>query len=88
MCKLFEEWKDEIKAYMLKNNLNFEATKKLSQGWNSNTLALSFCDSSLGSNGLLNDTPSPLVLLIRREKDGHLVFEQTEHTQKYLGINS
>ncbi|WP_288738581.1 hypothetical protein [uncultured Ruminococcus sp.] len=47
-------------------------------------MALSYRDPSKGSNGLLDDTPCPLVLLICREKNGKLVFEQTEHTKKYL----
>ncbi|WP_287606333.1 hypothetical protein [Ruminococcus sp.] len=56
----------------------------MSQSWNKNTVALSYRDPSKGSNGLLDDTPCPLVLLIRREKNGKLVFEQTEHTKKYI----
>ena len=59
MCKLFDEWRNEIKDYCRQQGLNFD-------------------------NGLLDDTPCPLVLLIRREKNGKLVFEQTEHTKKYL----
>lgn len=84
MCKFFDEWRNEIKDYCRQQGLNFYTAEKLSQSWNKNTVALSYRDPSKGSNGLLDDTPCPLVLLIRREKNGKLVFEQTEHTKKYL----
>ena len=75
---------NEIKDYCRQQGLNFDTAEKLSQSWNKNTVALSYRDPSKGSNGLLDDTPCPLVLLICREKNGKLVFEQTEHTKKYL----
>jgi hypothetical protein len=75
---------NEIKDYCRQQGLNFDTAEKLSQSWNKNTVALSYRDPSKGSNGLLDDTPCPLVLLIRREKNGKLVFEQTEHTKKYI----
>lgn len=84
MCKLFDEWRNEIKNYCCRQGLNFEIAEKLSQSWNKNTVALYYCDPSEGKNGLLDDTPCPLVLLIRREENGNLVFEQTEYTKKYL----
>ena len=34
--------------------------------------------------GLLDETPAPLVLLIKKDGSGNLTFEQTEHTEKYL----
>ena len=69
MCKLFDEWRNEIKDYCRQQGLNFDTAEKLSQSWNKNTVALSYRDPSKGSNGLLDDTPCPLVLLIRREKN-------------------
>ena len=84
MCKLFDEWRNEIKDYCRKQGLNFEMAEKLSQSWNKDMVALSYYDPSKGKNGLIDETPCPLVLLIRREKDGNLVFEQTEYTKKYL----
>lgn len=80
----FDEWRNEIKDYCRQQGLNFDTAEKLSQSWNKNTVALSYRDPSKGSNGLLDDTPCPLVLLIRREKNGKLVFEQTEHTKNIL----
>lgn len=83
MCKLFEDWSDEIRTYCNKNNLSFDKAQKLSQCWGSNFLALQYHDPEKGKTGLLDDTPMPLVLLISKTPNG-LVFEQTEHTLKYL----
>ncbi len=84
MCKLFDDWKKEIREYCENNGLSFEAAEKLSQSWNKTTIVLYHCESQNSDSGLLNDEPSPMVLLIRREKNGRLTFEQTEHTDKYL----
>lgn len=86
MCMLFDEWKAEIKQYCDQNGLSFEAAQKMSQAWNKTTVALYHPEKSSEAMGLLDDTPSPMVLLIQRKKDGTLTFEQTEHTKKYLGI--
>lgn len=83
MCKLFDDWSGEIRNYCQKNNLSFDKAQKLSQCWGSNFLALQHHDPEKGKMGLLDETPMPLVLLITQTSDG-LVFEQTEHTKKYL----
>ena len=51
MCKLFDEWRNEIKDYCKQQGLNFDTAEKLSQSWNKNTVALSYRDPSKGSNG-------------------------------------
>lgn len=84
MCKLFDDWKNEIKAYCDDNGFDFEIARNLNQSWNSNTVVLYHCAPAEGTDGLLDDTPSPMVLLIRREKNGHFIFEKTKHTEKYL----
>ncbi len=83
MCKLFDDWSEEIRRYCEANGLSYEKAQKLSQCWGSNFLALQFYDPEQGSNGLLDETPMPLVLLITKTADG-LTFEQTEHTMTYL----
>ncbi len=83
MCKLFDEWSDNIKDYCEKNNFDFEKARKLSQCWGRDFLALQFHDKEKGRKGLLDETPMPLVLLIRNTPEG-FIFEQTEYTQKYL----
>lgn len=83
MCKLFDDWSEDIKSYCQKNNFDFEKARKLSQCWGSNFLALQYHDPKKGQNGLLDETPMPLVLMISKTNSG-LVFEQTEFTKKYL----
>ncbi len=90
MCKLFDEWSDDIRSYCQHNNLSFERASKLSQCWGKNFLALQFfdpeCESVKKGLGLLDETPMPLVLVIQKKSDGTLAFEQTENTQKYIGL--
>lgn len=84
MCKLFEEWKDDIKSYCDENNLDFEKAKKLSKSWNKTSIVLYYYKKENIGNGPFIDTPCPAVLLIQREKDGKFTFEQTEYTDIYL----
>ncbi len=85
MCKLFDEWSNDIEKYCVLNNLSFEKVKNLAQSWAPNKLALAYQDPdpTKGRLGLLDDTPMPLVLMITKE-NGKLIFLQTEHTRKYL----
>lgn len=88
MCKRFEEWSEEIKAFCNDNGYNFEKAKKLSKGWSKDDLVLQYfdpeCESVKKGLGLLDETPMPVVLWIRKTPDGTLSFEQTEHTKRYL----
>lgn len=83
MCKLFNEWENEIKAYCDNNGLDFQKALKLPQCWGKNDVWLQYHDPSKGKNGLKDETPAPIVLKITRNGN-KLVFEQTEHTKKYL----
>lgn len=83
MCKRFEDWAGQIREYCNSNGLDFEKAKKLSKCWGPDDLALQYYDPEQGKNGLLDETPMPLVLLITKTPNG-LVFEQTEHTKRYL----
>lgn len=80
---LFTEWKNEIREFCQKNQLDFEAISKLSKGYGRDFLAFCCYDPGKGTKGLLDDTPMPLVLMVRKTKDG-LVFEMTEYTDRYL----
>ena len=64
--------------------MDFEKAKSLPQCWGKNDIWLQYHDPSKGSNGLLDETPAPIVLKIFVE-NGNVKFEQTEYTQKYLG---
>ena len=76
MCKLFDDWSNDIKNYCQKNNLDFEKAKKLSQCWGNNFLALQYHDEKKQTKGLLDETPMPIVLMIEK-KNSNLVFTQT-----------
>ncbi len=85
MCRLFDDWSEEIKKYCEDNGFSFEKAKKLSKCWGKNDLVLQYYDSENSSGlGLLDETPLPIILVIYKQPDGSLRFEQTEHTRKYL----
>lgn len=88
MCKLFNDWSNEIRKYCESNGLSFEKASKLSKCWGKDDLILQYFDSDCEAVkkglGLLDETPMPVVLAIYRQPDGSLRFEQTEHTLKYL----
>lgn len=84
MCKLFDDWSNEIRSYCRSNNLSYEKAEKLSQCWGENFLALQHYDPEKGNAGLLDETPMPIVLMIQKKPDGTLSFEQTEYTKRYL----
>lgn len=88
MCKLFDDWSEQIKEYCDINGFDFEKAKKLSQSWGKNILVLQYHDPRKGQKGLMDETPAPMVLLVRKEDDGRFIFEQSEYTSKYLGIVS
>lgn len=85
MCKLFNKWSKQIKEYCDKNDLSFEKVEKLSKCWGKDDLILQYHDESKGLTGLLDETPMPVVLYVKKSANGELNFEQTEYTQKYLG---
>ena len=53
------------------------------KGCGSDDIIIQYHDPEKGKMGLLDETPMPVVLWIRLI-DGSLVFQQTEHTKKYL----
>lgn len=87
MCKLFDDWSNDIRSYCQKNGFDFEKASKLPQCWGKDFVALQFHDPQKGTKGLLDETPMPLVLLIKKTSSG-LTFEKTEYTEKYLKENS
>ncbi len=84
MCKLFEDWSEQIKEYCELNGLDFTKASRMEKSWNKNSILLGYHDKTKGTQGLLDDTPMPVVLAVFQRPDGSLRFEQTEHTEKYL----
>ena len=84
MCKMFDELSIKIQDYCISNGLDFEKAKKMCKGCGKDFMFLQYYDPNGEKKGLLNETPMPLVLMISKQADGSLMFEQTEHTRKYL----
>ena len=64
MRKLFDDWSAEIRQYCENNNLSYEKASRLTKCCGTDFLALQFYDPSQGKDGLLDETPMPLVLFI------------------------
>lgn len=79
----FKEWFSEIQDYCNRNNLDFEKVKKLSKGNGLDFLMLGYIDPNKGEKGLIDDTPAPVALIVKKTGKG-LIFEQTEYTAQYL----
>lgn len=83
MCKLFSEWENDIRSYCTKNGLDFSRVQKTGKCWGKDFLMLQHIEPGTGRQGLQDETPAPVVLLVKKQNDA-LVFEQTQYTQKYL----
>lgn len=83
MCMEYRKYADEIKVYCEQNNLNFNKLEKMVKGCGSDDIIIQHYNPEKGKMGLLDETPMPVVLWIKRTSKG-LVFEQTEYTKKYL----
>ena len=84
MCKLFDDWSEDIRAYCIEHNLDFEKARRMPKSYSKTDIALQHVDKEKGKNGLRDETPAPVVLWIIKEPNGTLVFKQTEYTEKYL----
>ncbi|MGN0468507.1 MAG: hypothetical protein ACI4GY_07280 [Acutalibacteraceae bacterium] len=84
MCRLFDEWNSEIENYCIMNQLSYEKLQKMCKSWGKNDIAFQYVDKEKGKMGLLDETPAPVVLWVRKTENGNLNFEQTEYTKKYL----
>lgn len=84
MCKLYADWRNEIREYCAANGLDFSRVEKAGKCWGMNVLILQYIDAKKGATGLHDETPAPVLLVVRKQNDSFM-FEQTENTKKYLG---
>jgi hypothetical protein len=83
----FDDYKKDVQKFCLRNNLDFGKILKLPKSGNSNFIMVAHSDGHTdGSQGLLDDTPMPCVLIINKERDGSIGFEKTKYTAKYLSL--
>ena len=86
MCKIFQNFKNEITDYCVANGINPEKVFSSAKSFNNDFVAVQHYDPNKPTDGLglLKDhIPAPVTLIIRRVGD-RVTFEQTENTQKYL----
>lgn len=83
MCMEYKNYINEIKEYCDCNRLDFSKLKGMVKGCGAEDIIFQYHDPEKGKKGLLDETPMPVVLWVKRVR-GKLVFEQTEHTKKYL----
>lgn len=83
MCKMFIDWQNEIRNYCLSNGLDFSKAERSGKCWGKDVLMLQHIEPQAGEKGMMDETPAPIILVIKKQNNS-LVFEQTEHTRKYL----
>jgi hypothetical protein len=88
MRNLFDDNETVIREYCEKNGLSFEKAKYSPCSFNQTEVHIQHVDEKIGRlqlQGLLDETPAPVILKIVKTDNG-LLFEQTEHTARYLSI--
>lgn len=83
MDDLFERYEKNIQQYCLENGLDFKKAQKMGRCWGKDDLWLQYLDPEKGKKGLLEESPAPIVLIMKVTNQG-VIFEQTEFTFKYL----
>ena len=83
MCMEYNKYADKIKDYCDRNQLDFSKIGSMVKGCGADDIIIQYHDRTKGNDGLKNEKRMPVVLIIRREGNA-LLFEQTEHTRKYL----
>lgn len=86
MRSLFDTYKREIEQYCNDNGLDFSKTNGMGLCWGKDHLFIQYVDPSKRIMGLLDETPAPVVLIMRIA-DGKPEFEQTQYTQVTLNRN-
>ncbi|MCH5193263.1 MAG: hypothetical protein J1F11_04825 [Oscillospiraceae bacterium] len=79
----YSDYADKIKDYCEQNQLDFSKVGSMVRGCGADDIIFQYYDRTKGTEGLRDETRMPVVLIIKREGNA-LLFEQTEHTRKYL----
>ena len=64
MCKLFNQYEKEIEKLCIENGLDFKKAKMLPKCWGKSDVWLQYHDPNKCKDGLLDETPAPIVLTI------------------------
>ena len=82
---IYKVWRNEIERYCIDNGLDFAKLRTMGVCYDQKLAFFQYIDCEKGKMGLLDETPAPVVLVMRIV-DGKPVFEQTEHTRKHLAL--
>ena len=82
----FNECLDALKEYCQNNGFSYEKAMEQvkSRGIGYGVLLHHDPNNPNAKKGLADNKPMPMVLRISKGPDGTYIFEQTEHTHKYL----
>lgn len=82
--KLFNEFKESIREYCAMNQINADILLRLPKFGKDDYMAFQFVSRT--PNGLLDETPAPIVLWVFRDGDT-IRCEQTKYTAQYVKSN-
>jgi hypothetical protein len=87
MCLKFKDYQKFFEIYCKEYDLDFEMVKHLPKTCSSDFIAIQHSDGSYNGRGLLDDIPTPAVLLLKKDPDQRsITIEQTEYTDKYIAL--
>ena len=84
MCMNLQDYKFDIQKYCIENQLNYDKTMAAIKGCGNDSITFQVANNERNSRGLLDETPLPTVLILRRNNNGEVEFEQTRYTHEYL----
>ena len=74
---------EELKFFCVKNNISVEKVLNSHKSFNKNIMYILHHDEKLGRNGLIDETPTKVLLVIKRKGNG-LEFLPQGNLNKYL----
>ncbi len=76
---------NEIRSYCTDNDLDYSKLMSAIKGCGSDIITFQMANKEKNMRGLLDETPLPTVLILRKSSQG-ISFEQTEYTKQYLSM--
>ena len=83
---IYKVWRNCIEQFCINHGLDFEKLRTMGICYNQDVAFFQRIDHERGRNGLLDETPADVVLIMQIV-DGKPVFKETEITRKYLSCS-